>query len=186
LWRATSSLILRDDGQLRADWTRGSRNSALGSRSRSIATSIAIARGFCGVLPCICAEGDDKGKAPRGGVEHEDLAVIFNNLAALFLETGRLAEAEQLYERALAIKEKMLGARHPEVGVTLNNLAILHRRSGRPDAARVLYRRALSIFTARLGAHHPRTATCRANYRRLLRETPPTGGDVARHPAGQI
>src|SRR5207249_5961297 len=93
--------------------------------------------------------------------------------------TGRLTEAEQLYERALAIKQKVLGARHPEVGVTLNNLAGLQRQRGRSDAARLLYRRALSTFEARLVARHPRSAACRANHRTLLGEAAASGDDLS-------
>ena len=41
------------------------------------------------------------------------------------------AEAEGLYKRALAIREKALGANHPDVGQTLNNLAIVYRDQGK-------------------------------------------------------
>ena len=43
---------------------------------------------------------------------------------------GRYAEAEPLYKRALAIREKALGPDHPEVGTSLNNLAALYREPG--------------------------------------------------------
>ena len=36
-------------------------------------------------------------------------------------------EAEPLYQRALAIKEKALGPNHPDVATSLNNLAELYR-----------------------------------------------------------
>ena len=39
-------------------------------------------------------------------------------------QLGRYADAEPLYKRSLAIREKALGPDHPEVGRTLNNLAI--------------------------------------------------------------
>ena len=48
---------------------------------------------------------------------------MLNDLAAVYQVAGRYGEAEQLYKRALAIREKVLGAEHPYVAVTLNNLA---------------------------------------------------------------
>jgi tetratricopeptide (TPR) repeat protein len=38
-----------------------------------------------------------------------------DNLAALYYFQGRYAEAERVYQRALAIHEKALGPEHPEV-----------------------------------------------------------------------
>ncbi len=41
--------------------------------------------------------------------EHPDVAQSLNNLAELYRVQGRYAEAEPLYQRALAIREKALG-----------------------------------------------------------------------------
>ena len=38
---------------------------------------------------------------------------------------GKLEEAEPLYKRSLAIKEKVYGSDHPSVATSLNNLAQL-------------------------------------------------------------
>jgi hypothetical protein len=35
-------------------------------------------------------------------------------------------QAEELFKRALAIREKALGASHPDVAQNLNNMAILY------------------------------------------------------------
>ena len=48
------------------------------------------------------------------GPEHPDTATDLNNLALLLLYQGDLAAARPLYERALAIREKVLGAEQPE------------------------------------------------------------------------
>ncbi len=50
-----------------------------------------------------------------------------NNLADLYQKQGRYADAEPLYKRALAIREKALGPNHPDVASSLNNLAELYR-----------------------------------------------------------
>jgi tetratricopeptide (TPR) repeat protein len=98
------------------------------------------------------------------------VAVNLNNLAALCHATGREKEAEGLYLRALAIKEKLLGANHPDIGVTLNNLAVVYKSQRRFAEAAQLYRRALAIFETALDPSHPKVTTCRENYERLLRE----------------
>ncbi|CAN0531556.1 unnamed protein product [Ectocarpus sp. 8 AP-2014] len=36
---------------------------------------------------------------------------------------GKYDDAEQLYERSLAIREKLLGPEHPDVAQSLNNRA---------------------------------------------------------------
>ena len=58
----------------------------------------------------------------------------------------RLAEAEPLFRRALAISEKSFGPEHPNVAIVLNNLAQLLRHANRLAEAERLMRRSLVIF----------------------------------------
>jgi hypothetical protein len=44
-----------------------------------------------------------------------EVAVNLNNLAALYQARGELVDAERCYQRALAIKQRTVGAAHPEV-----------------------------------------------------------------------
>ena len=39
------------------------------------------------------------------------------------MQQGNYGEAERLYKRSLAIREKVLGPDHPKVALSLNNLA---------------------------------------------------------------
>ena len=55
------------------------------------------------------------------------MATSLNNLAILYQDMGRYAEAEPLYRRSLAIGEKQLGRDHPDVANSLDNLADLYR-----------------------------------------------------------
>ena len=71
------------------------------------------------------------------------------------IEPRQVREAEGLYKRALAIREKALGANHPDVGQTLNNLALVYRAQGKYSEAEGLYKRALAIREKALGANHP-------------------------------
>jgi hypothetical protein len=59
---------------------------------------------------------------------------------------NRLAEAEPLYRRALAIDEKSFGPEHPNVARGLNNLAGLLRATNRLTEAEPLYRQVLRIL----------------------------------------
>jgi tetratricopeptide (TPR) repeat protein len=93
-----------------------------------------------------------------------------NNLAALHFAEGKKKEAEQLYRRALSIKEKILGADHPDVAMTLNNLAVFYKSCKRYDRAESLYKRSISIFEKALGPTHPKVLISLENYAQLLRK----------------
>jgi tetratricopeptide (TPR) repeat protein len=54
-------------------------------------------------------------------------------------------EARPLFERALAIREKVLGAEHPDTTESLNDLASLLQAQGDLAAARPVHERALAI-----------------------------------------
>jgi tetratricopeptide (TPR) repeat protein len=75
--------------------------------------------------------------------------------ALVYQTQGRYAEAEPLYERSLAIREKALGPEHPDVGGSLNNLATLRTRQGRSFEAQHLHQRTLAILEKALGTEHP-------------------------------
>ena len=84
-------------------------------------------------------------------------------------DRGDYAAAEQLFLRALAIKEKALGPDHPGVAMALNNLGELYYAQGRYDEPEPLLRRGLAIDEAVLGSDHPETKGLRENLTALLR-----------------
>ena len=59
------------------------------------------------------------------------MAQTLDNLAVLYEVQGRYGEAEQLYKRALTIREKMLGRDHTEVADALNGLALVNKAQGK-------------------------------------------------------
>jgi tetratricopeptide (TPR) repeat protein len=65
------------------------------------------------------------------GPDHPDVARDLNNLGLLLQATNRLAEAEPMYRRALAIVEASYGPDHPDVAATLNNLGLLLQATNR-------------------------------------------------------
>ncbi|CAN0512516.1 unnamed protein product, partial [Laminaria digitata] len=77
---------------------------------------------------------------------------------------GKYAEANPLYERSQAIREKILGPEHPEVAQSLNN------RVGKHEEAGPLYERSLAIREKVLGPDHPDVAQSLNNLAGWLRE----------------
>jgi tetratricopeptide (TPR) repeat protein len=89
----------------------------------------------------------------------ELIATSLNNLAELYRVQAKYAEAEPLFKRSLAIKEKAFGPDHPQVALGLNNLALLYDNQGKYAEAEPLYKRALAIWEKALGSDHPSVAT---------------------------
>ena len=93
-----------------------------------------------------------------------------NNLALLYFDQGRTAEAELLFKRALSIVEKVFGPDHVFVGQSLGNLALVYVGHGRYVDAEPLMRRALSIIEKTHGPNHPRLGYGLNNLVGLYRE----------------
>ena len=92
----------------------------------------------------------------------EEASKLDDQADALY-EKGRYAEAEPLYKRSLAIREKALGPDHPDVAASLNNLALLYDQQGRHVDAEPLYKKALAIWEKALGSDHLDVATALNN-----------------------
>ena len=91
----------------------------------------------------------------RFGEGRSEFATASEWLALSKQRLGETAEAEPLYWRSLAIREKALGPEHRDVGTSLNNLAELYREQGRYAEAEPLYKRSLNIREKALGPEHP-------------------------------
>ena len=89
----------------------------------------------------------------------------------LLQATNRLAEAEPLMRRALAIDEKSSAPSIPSVATALNNLAELLRATNRLAEAEPLMRRALAIDEKSFGPDHPDVASDLNNLAQLLQAT---------------
>jgi len=73
-------------------------------------------------------------------------------------QSARYAMAELLYDEALSIRRRVLGADHPDTATSLNNLAGLYYAQGRYEDAEPLYKEAHSTYHRALGDDHPDTA----------------------------
>ena len=92
------------------------------------------------------------------GPDHLDVAISLNNLALLYQDQGKYAEAELLHERSLKIREKTLGSEHRDVAVSLGNLAQLYSAQGKVAEAETLCKRSLTVSEKVLGQDHPGVA----------------------------
>ena len=105
------------------------------------------------------------------GPQDPRLATSLNNLALLYRDQGKYAEAEPLCKRALVIREQALGPDHVDVATSLNNLAGLYSAQGEYAEAEPLFKRALAIQEKALGLEHPDVAATMENYAALLSKT---------------
>lgn len=87
---------------------------------------------------------------------------------ALLSQMGKYAEANDLFERALALKEKALGPDHPDVAASLNNLGMMHRHLGDHPRAKATHERALALQDKALGPDHPDVAGSLTNLGMVL------------------
>jgi tetratricopeptide (TPR) repeat protein len=76
---------------------------------------------------------------------------------------GRYAQAQPLYEKALAIRKKVLGEEHPDTARGYNSLAVNLNHQGQYAQAQPLLEKALAIRKKMLGEEHPDTAMAFAN-----------------------
>ncbi len=101
----------------------------------------------------------DVAVANRGGIDELDDATHVHNLALVHEAAGEYAEAKALHERALAVREALLGPEHPAVAETLVVLAHDHAQLGENAEASALLERALAIQEEVFGAEHPQAGT---------------------------
>ncbi|HMW02860.1 MAG TPA: CHAT domain-containing protein, partial [Acidobacteriota bacterium] len=88
----------------------------------------------------------------------------------LYRDKGDEVKAESLHQRALAIREKALGADHPETANSLDNLAVLYYSKDDFTRAEPLFQRALTIREKAFGADHLETARSLHNLALLYRD----------------
>ncbi len=109
------------------------------------------------------------------GAETERLAFLCNQTGYYLQFRGEYEKARPYFQRALEIREKVLGPDHPNTADSLNNMGLLLQAMGDLAGARPYYQRALDIDEKVLGPDHPNTASSLNNMGALLRAM----GDLA-------
>ena len=129
--RAAVPALARDPRE--EAWRRQPRHRHRVEQSRQPAAAAGPLRRRRAALP---ADAGDPGEVR--GPAHPDVASALNNLAELTNKQARYAEAEPLYRRALAIRQKALRPDDPDVATSYNNLAGFYALLGRYGEAEQL------------------------------------------------
>ncbi|MDP6944650.1 MAG: tetratricopeptide repeat-containing protein, partial [Myxococcota bacterium] len=115
-----------------------------------------------GVTLVMGACRDDDGRQPTTPPAETPQALVDPasdldaQIAALYV-AGRYSPARATVERALALREEVLGPGHPLTATSLGHLGKLCQAEGDPRGARAHLERALAIRDEALGPEHPET-----------------------------
>ena len=93
------------------------------------------------------------------GREDADAGALFHNIAWVYEAQGDYAKAMEYYGKALAIRERVVGAEHPDTATTYNNIGGVYCAQGEYAKAMEYCGKALAISERVLGSEHPDTAT---------------------------
>jgi tetratricopeptide (TPR) repeat protein len=102
------------------------------------------------------------------GAADVQCAELLDKAGSYLHSRGAHSSARPLFERALAIREKVFGPEHPGTAASLNNLAGLLQDRGDLVGARALLERALVINEKVFGPQDPMTAASLNSLARLL------------------
>jgi tetratricopeptide (TPR) repeat protein/transcriptional regulator with XRE-family HTH domain len=86
-----------------------------------------------------------------------ELASLLNRIGDYLQERGRYSEAETPLQKALKIRENLIGLHHPDTATSLHSLALLYYVAGRYNEVEQFYQRGLTIREQSLGYEHPDT-----------------------------
>jgi Tfp pilus assembly protein PilF len=103
------------------------------------------------------------------GFDFLEAAELLNQAGHYLVYRAQYGEAEPLLARALAIREKVLGAEDRIIATSVNGLAALYKHQGKYGEAEPLYVRALAICEKAFGPEHPNVATTLNNLAELYR-----------------
>jgi tetratricopeptide (TPR) repeat protein len=84
----------------------------------------------------------------NSNMKFESATVPWLNLGVLLSENGRHAEAAELYDRILRIREQSRGLAPSRVAIVLNNIASNYRRMGKFREAHAAIDRAIKVYEA--------------------------------------
>ena len=102
------------------------------------------------------------------GADNERLATSLSHLGQLKTRQKEFAQAEALFRRALAIRERVLGKDHPSLIPAINNLASVQAAAGNVTQAEPLFRRALELNDRAFGEQHASAAAPLNSLARIL------------------
>ena len=97
--------------------------------------------------------------AEKMGLENEALGLLAHKVSYYLERRGTFKEALQLCQKAVAIRENVLGKNHPDTALSYESLADLYHSLDYLIEAESFFGKALAIQEVALGENHPDTVT---------------------------
>ena len=82
------------------------------------------------------------------GPEHPDTLASMTNLASIYGDEGKYAQAEALTSQTLEIQRRVLGPEHPDTLMSMGNLALTYGEEDEYPQAEALSSQTLEISSA--------------------------------------
>jgi tetratricopeptide (TPR) repeat protein len=149
-------------------WNEGPHKNRLWALAQHYALrAFKIRKEMLRATPRVPEEKYDEARKPVA-TSLNNLGLIAHDQGLIAHDQGRLALAERLFRRALAIREEVFGLHHPQTARFRNNLGRLLLDKGNLPAAGTYLRDALTDRMASLGELHHETAATVVNLASLL------------------
>ncbi|ETW10053.1 hypothetical protein, variant [Aphanomyces invadans] len=94
---------------------------------------------------------------------HPGRALALNCLGSVCYYAGNLLVALKCFDKALVLRESLLGEEHVDTATSLNNLACCLHAMGEVDASAMFFRSVLHAFKLGFGLAHPRVSVAMKN-----------------------
>ena len=105
-----------------------------------------------------------------GPVSDTMVALALNNRGLLRQRSGRMEEAGEDLESALALRRELLDPDHSHLATSMNNLALVRQQLGELDESEALFREAMESALRRLGPEHSTVAVTMGNLATVLKD----------------
>jgi tetratricopeptide (TPR) repeat protein len=113
----------------------------------------------------------------RSVLEKRRVAENLHNMALLYVDQLRYAQAEEFSKRALEIRQTIFERDHPELAMSQFSLGEVYSHQGRYREGELRFKEALRIFQATVGKVHPHVAACWESLAELARRSENRVGD---------
>lgn len=101
-------------------------------------------------------------------VEHPELATRYWSVGRHLLRRGELDKAEEYFNTAIDMYERLVGENHPDAVASMLGIAEVMQHRGNLDAAEDMYRRSISIMRTRRGDRYPQIGSALARLTDVL------------------
>jgi eukaryotic-like serine/threonine-protein kinase len=102
------------------------------------------------------------------GAEHARVADSLNDIGAVLLDQGNLADTEKFFRQALDMRRKVLTNGHPDIATSLNNLGVVLLDQSKLDDAGEILREAVTLKKKLYGTEHEEIAASMQNLGNVL------------------